>query len=249
MSIPIFIINLPNSTDRRNSIESQFQSAGLDYEIIEAVNGHKIDLDNTHYDRNKRLQYFGRDLTPGEIGCLLSHRKIYEKMVKENISKAIVFEDDIVLKDQNFQDLMDTVVGLNSAWDVIRFLEPKRRCRIIRQFTPGYALTLLYGIPGGAHAYLLTLKAAKTMLEHTERPWLPIDTLLGRTWQTKLEVLYLSPSPVATDARMPSTIGDDRFDKTPRLRGIKRTLFPLFRACYKLNENFHKRAHYWFYRA
>ena len=64
---------------------------GLDLEFFEAVNGRNLSSDQMAlYDSKKRCQFFGRDLTLGEIGCLLSHRGIYEKMAQENIPVAII---------------------------------------------------------------------------------------------------------------------------------------------------------------
>ncbi|GJL85990.1 MAG: glycosyl transferase [Micavibrio sp.] len=246
MTIPVFVINMPRSTERRKSAEERLKAARLDYHFIEGVDGKALDFDHPHYDRNKRLRYFGRDLLEAEIGCLLSHRKIYQKMIEENIEQALIFEDDVILKEKNFTELLDSIMNSKTSWDIIRFIVPKRSHKIVTQITPEYSLGRVYGTQGGAFGYMITLKAAKKMVEHTERFWLPIDTIHGRTWETGLDVKYLLPCPITTDEEIPSTIGDKRFDKTIQLQNRQKALYPFFRAWHKLNDNIGKRTSYWF---
>ncbi len=246
MTIPVFVINMPKSEKRREIAAKRLKEANLDYHFIEAVDGKLLDFNHPHYDRNKRLRYFGRDLLLAEIGCLLSHRKVYQKMVEDNVEKALIFEDDVVLKEPNFKALLESIINSQTPWDVIRFIVPKRSHKIVTQITPKYSLGRVYGTQGGAFGYMMTLKAAKKMIEHTERFWFPIDTIHGRTWETGLDVKYLLPCPITTDDEIPSTIGDKRFDKTVQLKNWQKALYPFFRAWHKLNDNIGKRTSYWF---
>lgn len=245
MALPVFVINMPKSTQRRQSAEIRLKAAGLDFRFIDGVDGSKLDFNHPHYDRKKRLRYFGRDLLLAEIGCLLSHRKVYEEMIEKNIEKALILEDDVILKEKNFAQLLESVVGSKTPWDVIRFIVPKRSHKIVAKIAPEYSLARVYGTQGGAFGYIMTAKAARKMIEHTEKSWLPIDTILGRTWETGLDVKYLLPCPVTTDEEIPSTIGEKRFDKTVQLKSWQKSLYPFFRAWHKLNDNIGKRTSYW----
>jgi hypothetical protein len=77
-----------------------------------------------------------------------------------------------------------------------------------------------------------------------QKNWVPIDTLQGRCWETGLETLVVHPAPLYPDPQAESTIGDARFDKTVCLTGIKKVLFPLNRAWFKLSESLGKRFVY-----
>ena len=60
---------------------------GVNYSFIEAVNGSALDLKTLPvYDGARRRMLFGRDMSKGELGCLLSHRAIYQKIVDEKIA-------------------------------------------------------------------------------------------------------------------------------------------------------------------
>lgn len=247
---PVFVINLPRDAARRETMRQRLEAAGVPrFEFIEAVDGRAMDsLNNPAYDRGRRLRYFGRDMMPGEIGCLLSHRKIYEKMDREDTPAAVVLEDDVIFEPE-FCAVMEALKRAPARWDVIRFLGSEkiyaRGCRKIAPLTGAYWMARLPTAPGGAHGYLLTLHAARTMIRHMQRNWVPIDTLQGRMWETGLDTLVLHPAPLHIDPAAGSTIGDARMDKTVRLDGWRKRMFPVFRAAYRIGDTLGKRAVYW----
>src|SRR3984957_7733491 len=96
---PVFVINLEKSADRRADMYARLEPLHIDYSFFKAVNGHALDIDTLPaYDKTRRRLFFGRDLTKGEIGCLLSHKAVYQHMVDNNINRAIVLEDDVSIE-------------------------------------------------------------------------------------------------------------------------------------------------------
>ncbi|MCC7305708.1 MAG: glycosyltransferase family 25 protein [Alphaproteobacteria bacterium] len=246
---PIFIINLPRDAERRETMRARAAGAALEVEFIEAVDGRALTLEQqAMYDRKKRLRYFGRDLMPGEIGCLLSHYKIFKKMDAENIPHAVILEDDVIFEPE-IKEVLQALLQSKTRWDVIRFLGSekiyKRGCRRIVPLTGKYWLARLPTAPGGAHGYLLSLGAARVMIKHMRTNWLPIDTLQGRMWETGLETLVVHPAPLHIDLKVESTIGEKRMDKTIRLEGLDKIFFPFFRLSYRLGDTLGKRFIYW----
>ncbi len=94
-----FIIHLEQSYDRKILIDNLIKNTNTNIEIISAIDGnlhthvpHKcpyetncylcVKFNNNHYRSN------------GEIGCLLSHLKIWKRIVDENIDYALIYEDD-----------------------------------------------------------------------------------------------------------------------------------------------------------
>lgn len=109
--IPVFVVSMINS-DRRKKISQQLNE--YNFLWLDAVNGREIkadiinEINNSYWVKAK----YKRNLVCGEIGCSLSHRIIYNKMVENNISWAIVFEDDIVLDtDINIQNVISENIG------------------------------------------------------------------------------------------------------------------------------------------
>lgn len=97
-----YLVNLDHKVDRMEYMSGLLSNAGIEYERVSAVYGKDLSIE----DRRKCFRPFhsfvacARRLTDGEIGCSLSHLKIYQKMVDENIQIALVLEDDIVIVDE-----------------------------------------------------------------------------------------------------------------------------------------------------
>lgn len=242
---PVFIINLEHSAERRIAMAAQLDSMHLNYTFSKAVDGHEIDLDNLpSYSKLRRRLFFGRDLTKGEMGCLLSHRAIYQHLVDANINSAIVLEDDAILE-PNFPDVINALITTPIKWDVIRFLSREKVLQDSRQIGRlfgAYSLIRPTKAYGGAYAYLLTRHAARTFLKHMQSNWLPVDILHGHVWSTGLETFAVRPSAVYPNTVIESTIGESRFDKTVHLSGWQRAVYPLTRASFKVYEQLGKRT-------
>lgn len=100
----IFVVSMLDSA-RRKQINNELQ--GEKFEFIDAVVGKNIDPKRLNFinDSVWVKERYNRSLTSGEIGCALSHRNIYQKMVDDDIEWAIIFEDDIYLKYDFFYEI------------------------------------------------------------------------------------------------------------------------------------------------
>jgi len=244
-SLPVIVINRLKDTDRRAVMTERLEAMGLNYRFFEAVDGHSFEAHLVpEYDGPRRRQYFGRDLTAGEIGCLLSHRAIYKMMVAENIETALILEDDTIFSD-DFTDILSGILQSDLNWDVFRFLNAEKILkaphRLLASFGKGHGVYSIQATPGGAYAYMLTKDAAACLLEHTQKNWLPIDMIHGWGWVTHLRAIAMVPSPVVADHVVASTIGAARFDKTAHISGLTKALFPFYRMWFKLSSGIGKR--------
>lgn len=248
----IFIISLERSAQRRLTMAAQLDALRLDYEFINGIDGRDLDLCNfPPYALWRRRLFFGRDLTPAEMGCLLSHRKAYQRMVDLDMDCAVILEDDAILQSA-FPAVIRSLVSLPIKWDLVRFLARNKvlqQSRRVGCLFDNYFLLRPRKAYGGAYGYAIKQNAARVLLGCMRRNWLPIDILHGHVWRTGLETFAIWPSPVVPDMDICSTIGDGRFNKTIQLRGWKRCIYPFTRAAYKIYEQFGKRlatADSWF---
>ncbi len=106
--IKTYIVNLKKDIEKKEHMQNLCQKYGLDVEFIEAVDGKALNEEDITkvYSSKKAIDKIGRELSRGEIGCALSHKMIYQRMVDENISEAIILEDDIDF-DDIFLDLLN----------------------------------------------------------------------------------------------------------------------------------------------
>ncbi|HPD83389.1 MAG: glycosyltransferase family 25 protein [Alphaproteobacteria bacterium] len=249
--IPVFIISLPEAVERQNRITNIMNDLGLEFEFVEAVDGRAFDvLHHPNYSPKKRLRYFGKHLTGGEIGCTLSHKKIYQRMINQKIPRALIFEDDIIIRD-GFLETLQEILIMPVPYDMVRFLgSPKLerlKLRPVYKFKSDHALTRHTGMPGGAHATLMTLGGAEKILKHLDKTPYPIDALMGRSWETKLDWYTVRPGLVPQDRAIQSMIGDDvRFDEKKDIEGVIKIIYPFTRAWFKFTETIGKK--YWYYK-
>ena len=83
----IYVINLRRSKDRRERMKKQLLGSPIPWTIVEAVDG-QLELPKGHIPIKSRLK-------KGEIGCFLSHLKVYNNFLANPMAKkAIILEDD-----------------------------------------------------------------------------------------------------------------------------------------------------------
>ena len=245
-----FVISLPEAGERRQKITAQLQSCGMPYSFVDAVDGRGFDVSaHPDYDREKRLKYFGRDLLGGEIGCFLSHKKLLQKIVQENIVCAVILEDDATVL-SSLPAVSKALMALKKRPDLVRFLGSdkvnKSKHKVIENLAGEINLARLQSTPGGAHGYFVSNEGARKLLKKMDKIFIPIDTLMGYSWQTGVANLATVPSPVlhgSTDEE--SYIGTARFDKSVALDGMDKHLFPLRRALFKFTETIMKRISFY----
>lgn len=170
-----YIINLAVATWRKEYMNNVLKSAvGLDIEYIEAINGKCLTDKEKEalFDERRFIRYFGKNIKRGEIGCVLSHQKCYKDLIDSDDEVAIVFEDDIVLKEpvekiigiiENAMPQDKPAVMLLSAW---YWYFHKRRLNADHFICNVMDARL-------AHAYAINKQAAKIM--YHPRPWFVAD--------------------------------------------------------------------------
>jgi glycosyl transferase family 25 len=244
----VIVISLKRSEARRAVIAKSLENLNLAYEFFDGVDGYLLDMKTLpDYDSVKRCLFSGRDMTQGEIGCTLSHRGVFQRMVDRDIPMALVLEDDALLA-ADLPQVLQAIAELPAGWDMVRFLSrPKvyKNSRAVKPLTGAYELTRVFSTPGGAYGYVLTKHAAARLIEFMTRNWQPNDLLLGQTWRTGLNVYAVRPSPVTHDGDVASTIGDARFIKKTALRGWMKAAYPFTRAGFRLWETAGKYAAWW----
>ena len=110
----VFLINLKRSVERRHRITKQLQVQGILYEIVEAVDGEELPRDDIlKYYENKKTA-----LPSGFLACGISHFKVYQKIVEEEIPISLVLEDDIVL-DSSFYSIIDRLEHISIGNEII----------------------------------------------------------------------------------------------------------------------------------
>lgn len=211
--LPVFVINLEKSVDRRNYMINMLRKRGLNGQIVEAIDGENIDLKKlTHdgtYDINFVKSKFSRELHLNEIGCALSHLKVYEKIVAENIPYALICEDDIDLVRGFRRKFFNIFSQLPNDWGLVYFWYRTKDVHKISSTVVSFPSQS--HIPGGAVCYLLKISAAKKLLEEAYPIHYPADSLIGRSYRWGTKIYGSHPHLARLNLLFPSTIRASKF--------------------------------------
>ena len=95
-----YIVNLKQSNERRRNIINEVNKQNIiNYEIIDAIDGNKLskeELESFTFGNKKNFNTWGPKLTPSQVGCALSHIKIYKEFLKSDNEFAFILEDDAI---------------------------------------------------------------------------------------------------------------------------------------------------------
>lgn len=220
----IFVINLARSPDRRRFIGDRLGRLGLDHEFVTAADGAALTEDDlVNYDREARLKAFGCDLLPNELGCYLSHYRIYQKIIAESIPRALILEDDVEVSD-DLPAILEALADAPADWELIRLSGLRaRKGRKIADLAPGYRVVRLLDVACGAQAYLLNRQGAEKLAAYGKKITRQVDVMLDRYWDNGLRIMAVQPYPVQPSRNFESTIGPPRIDawRLPGKRALR----------------------------
>ncbi len=206
---PIFVVSLERETERRDFMRSQLASLSLDFQIFDAVDGSRLDegdyRDRWQGDWWKVMR--GRELSPGEIGCFLSHYALWKRMVATGEEHAVIMEDDVIVG-QGYSDVVRAVLGCGWKWDIV-LLSPRKRyptdCVLCQLDDSGRSLVRFRRRVGGCLAYLIHIDAARVLLDYCRNIRAPIDWMYAEWWRNGLSFYGTDPA-VVSHRKSPSTI-------------------------------------------
>ncbi len=206
-NIPIVIISLKNSP-RRSVIAQRLTSLGFNFEFFDGVEGKALtqqELSKVDFQFNP-THLRQPELTLGEVGCALSHIKVYEYMVENNIPQLLILEDDAIVHLDFKKMLRQTLKKLKNNFEIIFFDHGNRGIYIpfppFAKKLPEHYKLVHYIRPWRfskraivrATAYMLTLDGAKKLLSHAYPVRMPADFLTGLLQMNKLKAFGVEPS-------------------------------------------------------
>ena len=217
---PIFAISLARDAERRSRMIARLEELGAEYEIVDAVDGRKLDLSElgTRLRQDKARKKQGRVLSPAEVGCYLSHYSVWERIAAENIPAAIVAEDDAVFT-ADFSRVVAAAADIPHEWDVIH-LRPnprKKKETTLFQIDDSYSVCRMKGRVVLAIGYLVSAAGAKKLLSQLREINDTLDWALSAYWNTGIKFYAVCPH-VVNFGGGPSNIA---FDKAARRKGRK----------------------------
>lgn len=201
-----FIINLEKDIEKKEKISSLCESLGLDYEIIQAVYGKELSGDeivkNT-YPEEEQLKRFKRKLTLGEIGCSMSHRYCYQRIINDGLDEAVVLEDDAIFdgellkflkyKNEFPNDLELLLIGhYMQVYNDDGFRIESPYSLRFNQDIGSWKIKRLVGGGNGTHGYYINKKGAQKLFDVMHKISLPSDHYTSRCNYVNMYALFPS---------------------------------------------------------
>lgn len=156
-----YIISAKPMNKRKERMLERFAKWGMKPNFFDAIMGNELSKEEL-----QQLSATGGLLNEGEIGCVLSHLGVYQKLLESREPCVYVFEDDAKITDE-FIELQPQIQ---------QFMEEQREPAVLllyaihghrkacRALSPD--VSIMHSLAGSrAHAYVLNRRAAQNLLK------------------------------------------------------------------------------------
>src|SRR3954469_4753950 len=168
-SMKAYVVNMARSPSRRASVAEQLARTQLDFEFVDGIDGNALTpLERAKLVSEDAVERSPRWLTPGQIGCALSHLHVYERMAGDI---SLVFEDDVVLPPTISEICARVAAEMHGKEVVLLYFRSFAVCRFSARDAVeiGAGARLMYPIaprqPITSAAYLITSAATQSLAE------------------------------------------------------------------------------------
>lgn len=223
----LFSKHEPERTEQVGKLQAHFPNA----EIVEPIfpKYEKVPFLNQLIQKSKERT--GRALLESEIGVLMSHRRIWQKIVEQEMHWAgktnthyLIFESDSKLND--IQTITAKYEAIENTYDLFFWGAWNNHVSIKRSSASQFGKYKL-GVPMirsvyGAYGYSLNAKGAKQMLKSTRKIKYPVDLYKHYAHLDSLLMGAIAPEIISTWQTTDSTIRiESQLDKIKRKLKIR----------------------------
>ncbi|CAD5229225.1 unnamed protein product [Bursaphelenchus okinawaensis] len=199
----IYVINLKRRPERKKRIQKSLAMLGIEHDVFEAVDGMSLDegtMKHVTILPGYLDPFHKRPLKKGEIGCFLSHYRIWKDIVDNGYERVIVFEDDIKFSENAttiLREFMEDIIKRQTEWDFVYLGRKKNDAKNQEYYVPGHRYlstvtysywTLGYALSRSGAQKLLDSKPLEKMIALDE--YLPImyDNHPNQEWKNHFPV-------------------------------------------------------------
>jgi glycosyl transferase family 25 len=119
----IFVVSVPRFAGRQEKLRVYLE--GLSFDFFWGADKLQINIDQAKKDGTYneteaiKLQRHAIPFNTGEIACSLSHRMVYEEMIRHNWQKVLILEDDVLPLYQHMPLLETVIKELPESWELV----------------------------------------------------------------------------------------------------------------------------------
>jgi len=119
----VVVVTLARATARHALLRERL--AGLEHELFHGSDARELTVEDLErrgaYSEAlaRRVTRHRRPLRPAEVGCSLSHRAVYERVLREGWRNALVLEDDVVPLPAGLEKAGEVLAQLPASWELL----------------------------------------------------------------------------------------------------------------------------------
>jgi len=223
-----FVINLKRAVERKQYISNQLHKLSQEFEFVEGVDWQDIDPGSlTQTASNIKIKNSYRTLTPSQMACNLSHRKVLKWLVNSSERMIAVLEDDVRLSN-DFPNVLNALETTTKRFDIV-FLASRFTEEGLLDLFPlndKFNFSLSKAKEKGAWGFVITREAAKEFLRILPKVTGPIDDALHAYFLHGLKTYTLKPQIVfhEDEGKRYSFISETKFQNFALKEEIMRSI-------------------------
>lgn len=213
VGLKIYLISLEEDVERRTKLLNNFPVNYKKMEWVKAVNGKKLNAKDYFSYVQEYFSSHQKVITPGEIGCTLSHIKALEAFLSTEEHFCLILEDDVQGQDKDIEKL--TVFFSNTNLRGVFLLRDQNNFGY-EKYIFGKKRSDFYEIPKfsikfmfGACSYIVDRESARAILSHHDLNF-EIADLWYKILDNSKTNFYYSPIFIHPKDLSDSNIEDER---------------------------------------
>ena len=194
-----FLINLEKAKDRLDSCDKEFKRIGLEYVLVNAIDGEKFLPSKKELSKFFYTLKHGKKVNAREVACYQSHIKALELFTETSEDCALICEDDILFN-EDFLNVIRKSMENKIRFDVLRLSGSEDKTKEkgfpikLSRIYKGFYLSLNFSYKPITACYLINRKAAQMILRKMKVMHLPFDYAFDRDWILGIRSLTVCPS-------------------------------------------------------
>lgn len=237
-NIQAFVIHLTRAEARRAQVDRIVAVCPVPATVIEAVDGRALpaeEIDAVYSRKSLHAPRYPFPLSDGEIGCFLSHRKVWQAIVDSGLEAGLIIEDDVEIDAIAFSRAVALAREHIGALGYIQFqTRPVKGqfTELIRDDDVSIVRPLVGQLRTSAQ--IVSAAHARMLLDLTGQFDRPVDSFLQMSWVTGSPLCCAVPPGISdrTQQSGGSTISQKKTLTDKISREIKRSIYRFqIRAC------------------
>jgi len=198
------LINMDGADERLAHFQAQASLAGVDYERVSAIDGRALAAHDLSAYQDPCAIY---PLSAAEIGCALSHRKAWQRVMDSPASWGVVFEDDACLRPQTGA-LIASLPDVHASPTIVKMEATNGEAVACGPKVDVFSQRAFYRLRGlaiGTAGYAINRSACAVLLAQPPFYAVPLDLyLFSRRFGaiSGLDIYMMDPAPVIQADRL-----------------------------------------------